>query len=177
MKAGIERKSAPDVLEKLIQGIGHTVCWVNVLLVLIIVLQVLLRYVFGRGLVMLEELEWHLYAAGFLFGLSYAVTIDSNIRMDLIHRHFSERNREWLEAIGILILLMPFVIVILLHSFEFAKHSWVLNERSEAPLGLPCRWIIKSVIPISFGLLAVAGVTRLIRAFQVIRKEDTNGCS
>jgi TRAP-type mannitol/chloroaromatic compound transport system permease small subunit len=175
MKANTERKGVFDALESLIQCIGHVVCWFNGLLVIVIVLQVLLRYVFGRGLVMLEELEWHLYAAGFLFGLSYAVTKNSNVRVDLVQRRFSKQTREWIEAIGILVLLLPFIIVIFLHSLEFTRHSWTFSEESQAPLGLPCRWIIKSIIPISFVLLAAAAVARLVRAFDVIRRKNDHG--
>lgn len=164
-----------DALEELIQSIGRIVCWINGPLVLVIVIQVCLRYIFGRGLVMLEELEWHLYATGFLFGMSYAVARDSNIRVDLVHRRFSEPTREWIEVIGILALLLPFIIIIFIHSLKFVSHSWAFNERSLAPLGLPYRWIIKSIIPISFVLLAAAAVARLARAYEVIRKTKDHG--
>ncbi len=174
-KANTEREGLSDALERLIQGVGQVVCWVNGLLVLVIVAQVILRYVFGRGLVMLEELEWHLYATGFLFGLSYAVAKNSNIRVDLVHRRFSRRTRQWVEAIDILMLLLPFIVVIFLQSFDFARYSWAFNERSLAPLGLPCRWIIKSIIPISFILLFLAAVARLLGVFGAIRGEKSHG--
>ncbi len=48
-----------DILDGLIRTIGHVVMWSNVILVVIIILQVVLRYGFGRGLVVLEELQWH----------------------------------------------------------------------------------------------------------------------
>ena len=41
-------------------------------MLLVIVVNVTLRYVFGQGLIQLEELQWHLYSVGFLLGLSYA---------------------------------------------------------------------------------------------------------
>lgn len=42
----------------------------------------ILRYGFGHGLVILEELQWHYYALGIMFGASYAMMIDSHIRVD-----------------------------------------------------------------------------------------------
>ncbi|MBU1449635.1 MAG: TRAP transporter small permease subunit [Proteobacteria bacterium] len=162
-------------LEKFLLGVGHAACWANGILVLVIVLQVILRYVFNSGMVMLEELEWHLYAVGILFGLSYCVTNGSHVRMDLISSRFSPRTREIIESLGILILLLPFVVAVFLHGMDFLGRSWVLNERSDAPLGLPFRWIIKSAIPLSFLMLGLAGLARLVRSFQIIIRRGGHG--
>jgi len=170
MNSHTEQSGVSGALTRFVMGAGHVVMYVNGILVLVIVIQVLLRYAFGRGLVTLEELEWHLWAVAFLFGLSYCVANDSNIRMDLLYRKLSARSREWMDTFGILFLVLPFVIVIFAHGFDFAHHSWVLSESSEAPLGLPCRWVIKSFVPISMIMLGLAAVARLIRSFEILRK-------
>lgn len=162
-------------LERFVLGVGRAVCWVNGILVLVIVLQVVLRYVFNSGMVMLEELEWHLYAVGILFGLSYCVARGSHVRMDLFSANFSTRTREIIEALGIIFLLMPFVIAILVHSMDFFLRSWELSERSDAPMGLPFRWFIKSAIPLSFIMLGLAGLARLARSIQIITGRGGHG--
>ncbi|MCP4718666.1 MAG: C4-dicarboxylate ABC transporter, partial [Desulfobacteraceae bacterium] len=48
-----------DTAENFIKLIGHIVMWSNGLLILVIILQVVLRYGFGHGMVTLEELQWH----------------------------------------------------------------------------------------------------------------------
>ena len=152
-----------DVLDNIIRAIGHVVMWTNVVLIVVIILQVLLRYGFGQGLVILEELQWHLYAVGIMFGASYAQTLDAHIRVDIIHSRLSDRwKRRW-DLFGIFVLLMPFIVIIFLQSLEFVGESWRLGERSDAPLGLGWRWAIKSVIPISFALLGVATISRALR--------------
>jgi TRAP-type mannitol/chloroaromatic compound transport system permease small subunit len=165
-----EKPGITGRLECFILAAGRFVCWVNVVLILVIVLQVALRYIFGRGLVLLEELEWHLYATGFLFGLSYTITADSNVRMDLFHSRFSRKTKEWIEILGLLFLLLPFIAVMFMHSLDFVQQSWVMNERSDAPLGLPWRWLIKSVIPVSFLMVMVAALARVSRAVKHIRR-------
>lgn len=157
-------------LDKFILGFGETVSWLNVILICVIILQVILRYVFGRGLVVLEELQWHLYGVGIIIGLSYCLTNDSHIRLDLLHERLSRRSREKVEIFGILFLLMPLIIVIFLHSIDFLGESWRVSERSDSPVGLPARYIIKSVIPIGFILFFMAAMSRLIRAFSVLRQ-------
>jgi TRAP-type mannitol/chloroaromatic compound transport system permease small subunit len=162
------RLSFPD---KLIKTVGHTAAWLNVVLILVIITQVILRYVFHRGFVALEELQWHLYAIMIMFGLSYGIVSNSHIRLDLFHRNFSPRKKEIVELLGLLLLLMPLVVILFLHSLDFVATSYRIGERSDSPLGLPYRWIIKSIIPISMSLLAVAALSRIVRAsLFLIRK-------
>lgn len=76
-------------LNKIVTKVAETTAWLNVALILIILTQVTLRYGFHNGLVALEELIWHLYAVAFMFGISYAITTDSHIRVDIIHANMS----------------------------------------------------------------------------------------
>jgi TRAP-type mannitol/chloroaromatic compound transport system permease small subunit len=160
-----------DGIDAVIRGIGHVIMWTNLVLIAVIILQVILRYGFGRGLVILEELQWHLYALGIMFGASYALTLDSHIRVDIVHARLSEKWRYRWDLFGIIFLLLPFAIVIFHQSLDFVHESWRVNERSDAPLGLPWRWLIKSVIPISFGLLIAATVGRAVRIIAILRRK------
>jgi TRAP-type mannitol/chloroaromatic compound transport system permease small subunit len=151
-------------LDGLIERIGAIIAWLNVVLIGVIILQVVLRYVFSMGLVVLEELQWHLYAACIIIGLSYCLVQDAHIRLDLLHDRFSQRRKEIIELIGIIFLLIPMTIIIIMHSLPFLAESWRITEHSDSPVGLPFRFIIKAFIPLGFGLLGLAGVSRLIRA-------------
>ncbi len=171
-----QSRSLPDKLDRFILSIGRFFSWANGLLVLIIVLQVLLRYGFSHGLVLLEELEWHLYALAFMFGLSYALTNDLHVRVDLFHSRFPEKARHWIDVLGTIFLLFPFIVAVLYHGWAFFLDSWVHNERSAAPLGLPYTWAIKAVIPLSVGMLGLAAFSRVIRSLQTIFKSaDADG--
>ncbi|WP_136680121.1 TRAP transporter small permease subunit [Neptunomonas sp. XY-337] len=152
-----------DTIDRFIQRIGVTVAWCYVLLVLVIILQVILRKGFSNGLVALEELQWHLYAVGVMFGLSYAQTTNSHIRVDLFYSHFRASTKHIIEILGILILVLPFVVIIFLHSVDFFYESYRINESSESPSGLPYLWAMKGVIPVTFGLLGLAVLSRLYR--------------
>jgi len=157
-----------DGLNRFVQRIGHFFAWFNVLLILVILIQVVLRYGFSSGLVYLEELIWHLYAAAFMFGLGYAVTNDSHIRVDIVHMGMKRENQHRWEIFGILFLLLPFIIVIFSHSLEWVAYSYNVGESSANPTGLPYRWIVKSVIPLSFIVLFIAVIARLIREIALL---------
>ncbi|RMF18115.1 MAG: TRAP transporter small permease subunit [Gammaproteobacteria bacterium] len=153
-----------DRLDNGIRFIGRSLSWVYALLVAVIILQVILRYGFGHGLVALEELEWHLYAIGVMFGVAYSQVLDSHVRVDLFHTRLRRRTQLWVDILGTVFLLMPFLIIVFLNSLDFVYDAWRIGETSDAPSGLPYRWAIKAVIPLSFGLLFIASVSRILRS-------------
>ena len=160
----------PDRIDAFIRAIGHAVCWFNAALLLAIMAQVILRYVFSNGQTALEELQWHFYGAAVMMGLSYAMVNDSHVRVDIFHARFSDRTKRIVEIITVVFFVFPFTYVIFYHSLPFVYDAWRVNEASDSAGGLPYRFIIKSVIPISFGLLGLAALSRLIRDSYLLVK-------
>ena len=150
-----------------IDGFLNRICsnfsWIWLVLVVIIVINVILRYFFGQGHVELVELQWHLYSAGFLIGFSYCLVHDDHVRVDFLHDRFSLKTQTWIEFFGSLFLLLPFVLVVIYYSVPYVSYSWSLSEVSDAPGGLPARWLIKSFIVIGFFLLLMSALSRFVR--------------
>lgn len=169
------KETRPD---RFILAVGRTTAWLIALLMVLILVQVVLRYLFNKSYIALEELQWHLYAVIIMLGMSYAYVKDSHIRLDILHSRFSRRRKEWIELLGILFLLWPMVAVFFLHSLPFVAESFRVGERSDAPMGLGCRWAIKAVIPVAFGLLFLGSVSRLAKAAAYLirnKKGDAHG--
>jgi TRAP-type mannitol/chloroaromatic compound transport system permease small subunit len=137
--------------------------WIWIVLIAVVVMNVTMRYLFGEGRIEFEEIQWHLYAVGFLIGLATCMDSDNHIRVDVFHDRMSLRSQAWIELYGLLLLFFPFVLSVLIFSFSFVEYSFVIDEVSDAPGGLPYRWIIKSFLPLSMVLLIVAGISRLSR--------------
>lgn len=150
-------------LDAFVRRIGEAVSWVWVLLLAVIILNVVMRYVFGEGRIELEELQWHLFSTGFLICLSYCFEADDHVRVDILHDRMNVRTQAWVEFVGILFFLLPFVAIVLIYSPQFIHYSFSIGEVSDAPGGLAFRWIIKSVLFVSFVLLTIAGLSRLTR--------------
>lgn len=157
-----------DVLNSIVRGVAGTTAWLNLVLVAVILLQVILRYGFNRGLVPLEELMWHLYAVSFMFGMAYSITNDSHIRVDIVHMNLPRKAQHILEVLGILFLLFPFLWVLFDHSLSWAWEAFRVNESSANPTGLPYRWIIKSVVPLTAILMFMAALARLIQEILLL---------
>lgn len=152
--------------------VGKITSWLTVLLMLIIILQIFLRYGLNSGLTVLEEMQWHLYAVIFLSAMSYAMVNDAHIRLDLVHQRFSQRTKHWIDVVGILFLLLPMIVMIFYNSIPFALKSYEIMERSAAPTGLPFRFVIKSALTIGIGLLGIAALSRLLYCLSSIFKGD-----
>ena len=92
--------------------------------------------------------------------------------VDLFYNKFRPFTRHVIEILGIIILLLPFLFLIFYHSLDFVYDAYRTMESSAAPAGLPYRWIIKAVIPLSISLLIVAAVNRLYREFVLLLRGE-----
>ena len=169
-------------LNNIVKRIVETAAWLNVVLAILILVTVILRYGFHRNelllgwpLVPMEGLQWHLYSVPFMFGLSYAITNDSHIRIDIVNKNLPQKLQNFFEIFGILFLLLPCVLILFDFGFDYAVYSYSHNESSQSTMGLPHRWIVKTVIPISMLLMIIAAVARLIEKtvfFMFTGKEE-----
>ncbi|MFT5419761.1 MAG: TRAP-type mannitol/chloroaromatic compound transport system permease small subunit [Candidatus Endobugula sp.] len=157
-----------DALSQFIHLSALVFCWSGGLLVAAILFNVIMRYGFDQGLIIFEEIQWHLYAVGMMFGLSYAEITDSQVRVEVVSDNLRRQTmRKW-EIFGALVFVYPFIYVVMINGFEYVSDSYRVNESSNSPLGLPYRWAIKAVIPISFALLAIAVTSRLLRNIDAL---------
>ncbi len=165
-------KKIIDLIDRLNLWVGKAISWLVVVLVLLIVFDVILRYLFNIGSVANAEMEWHLFGAIILLGLGYAYQQDRHVRVDVFYQRFSPKRKEWVNLIGTLIFLLPFCVVAAYKSWPFVVSSFEIRETSPDPGGLPARYIIKSAIPIGFVLLGLQGIAKMIQSIQVILRHD-----
>ncbi|MGI1670771.1 MAG: TRAP transporter small permease subunit [Neptuniibacter sp.] len=156
------------MFDALIKQVGDLFSWVWIVLVGVIISNVVMRYVFHNGLIEFEEIQWHLYSLGWLMGLSYCFVADEHVRVDLIHDRMSLVTQAWVELLGMLFLLLPFIALVVIYAVPFVIYSWEVSEVSDAPGGLPYRWAIKSALLAGFGLLLIAYISRLSRVLSLL---------
>ena len=161
-------------IDSTIKNFGDLVSYLWLVLLLLIILNVVRRYIFSEGSIELEEIQWHLYSTGFLAGLSFAYQADTHIRVDILRPHFSPELQAWIEIYGTILFLIPFVAFILIHSVPFVQASWALGEVSPSPGGLPYRWLIKAALPLGFGLLLLCSFSRLYRVWFFLFSEGSD---
>ncbi|MBV1788217.1 TRAP transporter small permease subunit [Marinobacterium sp. D7] len=162
------RTAVSDLFEGIVEFFGKYSSFIWVVLMLLIVGNVLLRYVLGTNFVALEELQWHLFAIGFMLALSYCIVHDDHVRVDVVAENLSWRKRAVIELLGISLFFLPFCGFVLTYAWPFVERAYQIGEVSAAPGGLPARWLIKSVILFAFGLMILAAIARLIRVLSFL---------
>ncbi|MFZ0460609.1 MAG: TRAP transporter small permease subunit [Rhodoplanes sp.] len=156
-------------LDGIVVWIGETSSWIWTILMLLIIVQVVQRYVLGLGSIQMEEAQWHLFAIGFMLGLALTAVRERHVRIDVLAETMPLRVRLWIEMIGIVVFLLPFCIFVIWWSIPYVIESWTASEVSAAPGGLPYRYLLKGVITVAFALLAMTGVSRLSRVWAALR--------
>ena len=162
---------AITVLQRIINGVGALCAVLLLLMILNVFYDVIMRYLFNNVSIGMQELEWHLFSAMFLLGIGYALNEDAHVRVDVFYDRFSARTKAMINIIGIVLFLIPFSLLVIHFADDFVYESFQLGERSGDPGGLPYRWLIKSVIPLSFMFLILSGVCFVLKQIQVLRGE------
>ena len=155
-------------VDRVISAIGKSASWLWVVVTGVIIYAVVGRYAFGMGSVTLEEVQWYLAGAGWLLGLGYTLVTDGHVRVDVIHERLSLKGQAWIELFGLLFLLLPFLGLAVYEMIPYAFSSWQQGETSQAPAGLPYRWVLKGVMALSFILLILAALSRLLKVTALL---------
>jgi TRAP-type mannitol/chloroaromatic compound transport system permease small subunit len=146
--------------------------WLSLLMVLIGAYNAVVRYLgsfIGRNLSSNAYLEaqWYLFGAMFMLGAAYGLRHNVHVRVDILHSRWSERTHAWIDLLGTVLFLLPFCAMVLWLALDWVEMSWQVREGSPNPGGL-LRYPIKVVIPIAFILLALQGISQVIKAAAVL---------
>ena len=152
-------------LDRGITKIGKVAAWAGLALILITIFDVVTRRFLVLGSTKLQEAEWHFHVILFSLCLGYAYLKDSHVRIDLLRENLNERVQWWIEVAGCLLFLLPYCALIVWFGIDFVERSFATSEISDSATGLTHRWLIKSMIPIGFGVHALSAVAILLRKF------------
>ncbi|MCR9178005.1 MAG: TRAP transporter small permease subunit [Alphaproteobacteria bacterium] len=165
-------------LERPVVWVGEGVSWLFLPLIAIILFDaVSRRYLRKLSFVIendlhfyfnspaLQDAEWHLHTILFLGALGYAYTRNAHVRLDIFRPRFSDRGRLWVEFLGGLSLLVPFIAIFTYFSWIFFWSAWVHDEGYGESNGIGDRWFIKFFMVLGPGLLFLSGLSTLTRLF------------
>jgi len=161
-----------ESINRLSNATGKLVSWLTLIMVIVTCIIVVMRYVFGAGLIWMQESVIWMHATVFMVGAAYALLHEDHVRVDVFYRAMSERQRAWVDLLGVVVFLLPLCGLLAVTSFDFAAFSWSIHEASRESGGMPYPLvpILKSVLvvmPIAVGL---QGISLLLRSAATIRR-------
>jgi TRAP-type mannitol/chloroaromatic compound transport system permease small subunit len=164
-----------QLIDWLTERVGKGAFWLVLIMTLISAGNASYRFVFNDSSNGLLEIQWYLFAAVFLLCAPYTLQRNEHVRIDVLSGKLSPRGLAVIDIIGTLFFLLPMVIVVLWLSLPLVAESYKINEYSANAGGL-IRWPVKILLPIGFTLLALQGVSELIKriAFLAGMIDDPN---
>ena len=154
--------SLSRLIDSISTVVGKLTMWLILATTLISAGNALVRKAFNQSSNSLLEIQWYLFAAVFLLGAGYGFLKNSHVRIDFISSKLSDRGRNWVDVIGILVVLIPFCVISIGLGWPFFIQAYTSGEISTNAGGL-IRWPVYGLIPLGFALLMMQAVSELIK--------------
>ena len=159
-------------LSKAIDGlnefVGRWLSWLILAAVLISAVNAVVRKAFNYSSNSFLEIQWYLFAAVFLLAAGYTLLRQEHVKIDIILSRFSKRTQITVEAVCLVLFLLPFCIVVIELVWPLVTRAYVSGEMSSNAGGL-IRWPVYALVPIGFGLLLLQGVSEFIKRIAFLR--------
>ncbi len=159
-----------NLLHRFIKGvdavndwIGRTVAWLTLGCVLTCFAVVVLRYAFNVGFPWMQELYVWQHAAVFMAGAGYTMLHRGHVNVDVMYGKLSDRGRAWIDILGTLFFLFPWLAILAVTSAPFVLSSWGIREASATADGMPGLYLLKSLLWVLCALLFVQGLALIAR--------------
>ena len=157
-----------QIIDRLNEFIGKAVSWAIFVAVIVSATNATVRKVFNTSSNAWLELQWYLYGAAFLLAAAYTLKQNEHIRIDIVYGQFSRRVQHWIDLFGHVVFLMPFVLLMVWYLVPYVLQSFRSGEGSTNAGGLTI-WPAKSLLLIGFFLLALQGLSEIIKKIAVMR--------
>lgn len=155
--------------DKFADAIGNVTAVAMVLMILNVFYDVVMRYFFKSGSIAMQEMEWHLFSVIILIGISYTLKEDGHVRVDLVYDRLTPRRKALINMIGAVLFILPITFLVGFDSIANVKEAYASMEGSGDPGGLPYRWIVKALIPLSFLLLFITTIGFFIKNLNIFK--------
>lgn len=164
-------------LDQIARRVGKAVGWMMLPLIFVIMFDVVTRkldftrllfagYTADSGVsvsTILQDLQWHFHAILLMLSFGFGYLANAHVRVDVFRELLSKPKQAWIELLGLVFLGVPFIILMMVYSYDMVALSFHQGEGSESLTGIPHRWVIKSVLLIGFSILMMAFVATIIR--------------
>lgn len=159
-------------IDRLNERIGGLCNWLVLAACLVSAANAMVRYAFSYSSNSYLELQWYMFAILVMFGASYTFKRNEHVRVEIFYVMLSERGQLWLDLIGTLCFLIPSCLLLAWLALPFFYSSYATLEMSGNAGGL-VRWPIKIVLPAGFFMLALQGLSEVIKRIAALKGEVT----
>jgi TRAP-type mannitol/chloroaromatic compound transport system permease small subunit len=159
---------ASRIVDATTSWLGRRIAWLVLAAVVVSALNATIRKIFDTSSNSWLELQWVLFSVVFLLCSPWTLLSNEHIRIDIVNNLLPARVRNWIDTIGHTFFLLPLCVVMIMTGGPFFMRSFEVNEQSGNAGGLP-QWPAKALVIIGFAMLAIQGLSELIKRVAVMR--------
>lgn len=147
-------------------AIGKTVSLLIIAGIVVLVYEVVARYVFGQPTIWAHGYTQRIFGAYFVLVGAYTLIRNEHVRVDIVLNAVTPRGRAFLDLVNMAFLIM-WGAVLSWEAFWFFEDSWRFNEKDDSALRHPL-WPVKLAMFLGVFVITVQGVVEAIRALILI---------
>ena len=155
-------------MDAISEWVGRILIWALFATVIVSATNAVIRKVFSIGSNAWLELQWYLFAAGFLLGAGYTFLHNAHVRIDFISGRLSARTRNIIDIVGIVAFLTPLAWILLQLSWPLFVNAWQSGEMSQNAGGL-IRWPVLALLPLGMVLLLGQAASELVKRVAFLK--------
>ena len=156
------------LIERAVDLVGRATSWLALAIVVLMAVNVTLRYTMSYGSVWAQELEWHLLVPLIMFGIPFALYKGDHVRVDVLFEKFSPRTQVLVDIVS-QVLGLAIAGIFFWLCLGYVEQSYAIGETSSDPGGLAYRWALKALMPAGFLLLALQTFATLLGDIDKLR--------
>lgn len=111
----------------------------------------------------MQELYVWQHAAVFMVGAGYTMLHGGHVNVDIAYGRFSPRKKAWVDILGTLFFLLPWMMVLAWSSSQFVLSSWIIFEPSSQANGMQGLFLLKTVIWVFCAVISLQGLALIAR--------------
>ena len=155
-------------IDRVNEVIGKSVIWLILLAVLVSAGNALTRKLFNLSSNAWLELQWYLFGAAFLLSAAYTLKQNEHIRIDIFYGTRTRRTQHWIDLIGHVFFLLPFVLIMSWFLVPYALQAFESGQISTNAGGLLI-WPARAFLAAGFVLLTFQALSEIIKKIAVMR--------
>lgn len=150
------------------EWIGRATAWLALAMVLVQVVVVVMRYVFGLSVLMMQESIWYMHSIIFLVAAGYTLLHNGHVRVDIFYGNVDERKKAMIDLFGVVVILLPVCVMVWWVSWPYVAAAWAVREGSVEVSGIQAVYLLKTCMLVFAASVGIQGVSLGIKSALTI---------
>lgn len=154
--------------DNLSRAFGALAAVIVIVLIVLMLYDVMMRYVFNAPTLWGFEVNTFLMGASFVLSVGYALSHDAHVRVDLLYTPATRPLLRWVDLLGFVVLMLPASLWITSGLWHYFAESYRTGERSGGSAWNPVLWPFRFFLFLGFLSLTLQIVAEIVKRIYAI---------